>query len=290
MPFDLTFADLAERAVQYNARASVSDFDAEMRTYASLALASRQRCAGILDLQYGMGQAERIDIFPAAAAVQPAPVFVYIHGGYWRSQRKEDACSMAAALTQAGISVAMVEYTLLPEATLAEVVREVRSAIAWLYRHGGAYGIDPQRIHVCGSSAGGHLVGMLYADDWQARFNLPRDVIKGVVALSGLFDIRPLCDINVNEWLRLYPDQAALLSPALCLPETAPPLVLSVGGLETTGFRNQTLQLHEDVSRRGLPVSLVANAHSNHFNIVNELAERGSALFEAVVALINNAE
>src|SRR5579871_701641 len=148
MPFDLTFADLAERTVQYNARASVSDFDAEMRTYASLALASRQRCAGILDLQYGMGQAERIDIFPAAAAVQPAPVFVYIHGGYWRSQRKEDACSMAAALTQAGIAVAMVEYTLLPEATLAEVVREVRGAIAWLYRHGGAYGIDPQRIHV----------------------------------------------------------------------------------------------------------------------------------------------
>ncbi|NML34802.1 alpha/beta hydrolase [Paraburkholderia antibiotica] len=286
MPFDLTFADLAERAVQYNARASVSDFDAEMRTYASLALTSRRRCAGILDLQYGMGQAERIDIFPAAAAAQAAPVFVYIHGGYWRSQRKEDACSMAAALTDAGIAVAMIEYTLLPEATLAEVVREVRSAIAWLYQHGATYGIDTQRIHVCGSSAGGHLVGMLYADDWQERFNVPRDVIKGVMGLSGLYDIRPLCDIGVNDWLRLYPDQAALLSPALCLPETAPPLVLSVGGLETTGFRNQTLQFHEDVERRGLPVSLVADTQSNHFNIVNELARPGSALFEAVMGMV----
>jgi arylformamidase len=286
MPFDVTFADLAERAVQYNARASVSDFDAEMRTYASLARTSRERCAGILDLQYGMGQAERLDIFPVAAAAQPAPVFVYIHGGYWRSQTKEDACSMAAALTGAGVAVAMIEYTLLPEATLAEVVREVRSATAWLYRHGNAYGIDPQRIHVCGSSAGGHLVGMLYSDDWQSRFNVPQDVIKGVVGLSGLYDIRPLCEINVNEWLRLYPDQAALLSPALCLPRTAPPLVLAVGGLETTGFKNQTLQFHEDVAKRGLPVSLVPNTHSTHFSIVNELAEPGSALFDATLGMI----
>lgn len=289
MPFDLTFADLAERAVQYNARASVKDFDAEMITYASLAQASRQRCVGVLDLQYGMGAAERIDIFPAAAAVQPAPAFVYIHGGYWRSQRKEDACSMAAALTSAGVAVVMLEYTLLPEATLAEVVREVRSAISWLYRHGSVYGVDPRRIHVCGSSAGGHLVGMLYADDWQSRFNVPQDVVKGVVGLSGLYDIRPLCDINVNDWLRLYPDQAALLSPALRIPDKAPPLVLTVGGLETTGFKNQTLQFHEDVSKRGLPVSLVPNSHSNHFNLVNELADPTSALFERTLALIRNA-
>ncbi|RKF38267.1 alpha/beta hydrolase [Paraburkholderia fungorum] len=288
MPFDLTFANLAERAVQYNARASVKDFDAEMVAYASLAQASRQRCAGVLDLQYGMGVAERIDIFPAAAAVQPAPAFVYIHGGYWRAQRKEDACSMAAALTSAGVAVVMLEYTLLPEATLAEVVREVRSAISWLYRHGSVYGIDPQRIHVCGSSAGGHLVGMLYADDWQSRFNVPQDVVKGVVGLSGLYDIRPLCDINVNEWLRLYPDQAALLSPALRIPEKAPPLVLAVGGLETTGFKNQTLQFYEDVSKRGLPVSLVPNSHSNHFNLVSELADPSSVLFERTLALIRN--
>ncbi|MCC8395731.1 alpha/beta hydrolase [Paraburkholderia sp. MMS20-SJTR3] len=289
MPFDLTFADLAERAVQYNARASVSDFDAEMAIYASLARDSRERCAGILDLRYGMGQAERIDIFPGVAAARPAPLFVFIHGGYWRSQRKEDACSMAAAFTAAGVAVAMIEYTLLPEATLAEVVREVRSAIAWLYQHGGAYGIDTQRIYICGSSAGAHLAGMLYADDWQRRFNVPQDLIKGVVGLSGLYDIRPLCEIGVNEWLRLYPDQAALLSPALCLPNMAPPLLLTVGGLETTGFRNQTLQFHEDVSRRGLPVTLVPNTHSNHFNLVNELAEPESALFQAVLRMIRGA-
>ena len=72
--------------------------------------------------------------------------------------------------------------TLLPEATLPEVVREVRSAVAWLYRNAAAYGVDPARIYVSGSSAGGHLAGMLAAPDWQARYGVPDDVIKGTLA------------------------------------------------------------------------------------------------------------
>ncbi|WP_338859757.1 alpha/beta hydrolase [Mycetohabitans rhizoxinica] len=286
MPFDLTFSDLAERAVQYDARASVADFDAQMRLYAQLAEQSRQACPAILDQRYGMGQAERIDIFPAVAARQPAPLFVYIHGGYWRSQRKEDACSMAQALTSHGVAVAMVEYTLLPEATLAEVVREVRSAVAWLYRHGGTYGIDVQRIIVCGSSAGAHLAGMLYGDDWQRAFEVPSDVIKGIVGLSGLYDIRPLCDINVNEWLRLHPEQAALLSPALRLPHDGPPVVLAVGGLETAGFKHQTYHFHELLVAKGLPVRLVQQPDCHHFNLVNELADPSSELLCAALALL----
>ena len=193
---------------------------------------------------------------------------------------------MAHALTQAGVAVAVLEYTLLPEATLAEVVREVRSAVAWLYRHAGAYGIDRDRIHVGGSSAGGHLAAMLLGDAWQSRFNVPQDVIKGILGLSGLYDIRPLCDIGVNEWLRLHDEQAALLSPALDLPLQGPPVVLCAGGLETTGFKHQTLYFHALREEHGLPVRLVENTHNNHFNLVNELANPQSALFQATMDMI----
>jgi arylformamidase len=287
MSFDLRFANLAERAIQYNARNSVADFDAEMRRYAELAAESKAMCPAVLDLQYGMGQAERLDIFPAAAVRQPAPLFVYIHGGYWRSQRKEEACSMARALTQAGAAVAALEYTLLPEATLGEVVREVRSAVAWLYRYASAYGVDPERIHVGGSSAGGHLAGMLLGDAWQSQFNVPQDVVKGILGLSGLYDITPLCDIGVNEWLRLHHEQAALLSPArLPLPLKGPKVVLCAGGLETDGFKNQTSSFYALLKEHGLPVRLVENTHCNHFNLVNELADRHSPLFQATAELL----
>ncbi|MCS4319227.1 arylformamidase [Serratia sp. BIGb0234] len=216
MKIDLLFDDLSMRAVQYNARASVEDFDACMAQYEQLAAQAKAQTPGIYDIHYGMGVAERLDLFPAAR--QPSPLLVFIHGGYWHSQRKEEACSMAANFTQHGVAVATLEYTLQPEATLAEIVREVRSAIAWLYHHAGQYGIDPERIFVSGSSAGGHLCGMLIADDWQHLYQVPVNVIKGALALSGLYDIRPLCDIYINDWMRLSPEQAATLSPLFMLP------------------------------------------------------------------------
>ena len=122
---DLFFASIAEREVQYNARASVADFDA-VRRYAESAARVRTRRPAVLNLRYGMGQDERLDLFLPAAAQASAPLFVFIHGGYWRSQRKEDAPVMAEAFNAAGAAVATLEYTLLPEATLPEVVREVR--------------------------------------------------------------------------------------------------------------------------------------------------------------------
>ncbi|GAK26671.1 alpha/beta hydrolase [Serratia liquefaciens] len=286
MKIDLLFDDLSMRAVQYNARASVENFDACMAQYEQLAAQAKAQTPGIYDIHYGMGVAERLDLFPAPR--QPSPLLVFIHGGYWHSQRKEEACSMAANFTQHGVAVATLEYTLQPEATLAEIVREVRSAIAWLYHHAGQYGIDPERIFVSGSSAGGHLCGMLIADDWQHRYQVPVNVIKGALALSGLYDIRPLCDIYINDWMRLTPEQAATLSPLFMLPEkaNAPQILLDVGAKETQGFRNQTLAYFAACREKGLNVALLEDRHNNHFTLVNELANPHSTLFQQVMAMI----
>lgn len=285
--FDLWFDDLPTRNRLYNARASVADFDACMRDYAVLSAQAKARCPGMLDVAYGAGEDDRLDIFPAALATPAlAPALIYIHGGYWRSQRKEDAASMAASFTGAGVAVVVLEYTLLPAVTLFDVVRQVRGAIAWLHRHAAGYGIDARRLHVCGSSAGAHLAGMLLADAWQQALALPRDAIKGMVGLSGLYDIRPLCATDVNAWLRLDEKQAAALSPALLLPQTSPPLLLAVGELETPAFVHQTLHFHAACAARGLPVRLLPAPGLNHFNIVNELGRKDSLLFRETLAQI----
>lgn len=287
MNIDLTFEHLSARAVQYNARASVEDFDACMVEYAALAQRAKAQTPGIYDLRYGMSAAERLDLFPASA--QPAPLLIFIHGGYWHSQRKEEACSMAAAFARRGVAVATLEYTLAPEATLAEIVHEVRSAVAWLYHHGAPFGIDPARIFVSGSSAGGHLCGMLIADGWQQRYRLPPDAIKGALALSGLYDLRPLCDIYINDWLHLTPEQAQTLSPLFLLPakDHAPQILLDVGQRETQGFKNQTQAYYDACLAHGLDVQLLADRHCNHFTLVNELADAESAMFRQVMAMID---
>ena len=285
-PIDLEFASLAERDRQYNARASVADFDACMRDYVQSSALARQQCVGMYDLRYGMGVAERLDLYLPAGAHHPAPLLIFIHGGYWRALRKEDSAMMAKVFTDAGVAVATLEYPLLPEATLPETVREVRSAVAWLHRHGAAYGIDPDRMYASGSSAGGHLVGMVLASGWQASYGLPPVVIQGGVGLSGLYDILPLCGTHINEWLRLTPEQARRLSPLYHLPDTPTPLVLAVGGLETDGFKNQTLAYETAWRAQNYPVARVDTPHCNHFNLVSELALPDSPLTQATLKMI----
>jgi len=193
---------------------------------------------------------------------------------------------MAEAFNNAGAAVAVPEYTLVPEATLGEVVREMRSALAWLYHNAAAYGVDRDRIYVGGSSAGGQLAGMLAAPDWPARYGVPDDVVKGTLALSGLFDLRPLCDILPNTWLQLTPDQAAHQSPIFHLPKRAGPMLLAVGGLETQGFKNQTEAFERAWKGAGLQATRIPTPQCNHFDLVNELEDPNSDLTRATLAMM----
>ena len=274
---DLFFASIAEREVQYNARASVADFDACVRRYAESAARVRAP-AGRAEPAVRHGPGRKAGPVPAGrragfgAAVRVHPWRLLALAAQGRRARH------GRAFNAAGAAVATLEYTLLPEATLPEVVREVRSAVAWLYRNAAAYGVDPARIYVSGSSAGGHLAGMLAAPDWQARYGVPDDVIKGTLALSGLFDLRPLCDISVNDWLRLTPEQARLQSPIFHLPAQAGPMLLAVGGLETQGFKNQTDAYEAAWRAAGLSATRIATPQCNHFDLVNELEDPDSDL------------
>lgn len=283
---ELNFATRAERDREYNARESVSDFDACIAEYARRAARTRKECVGVYDLHYGPGRDQRLDIFPAITRHHPAPVFVFIHGGYWRAQSKKDAPIMAPALTREGVAVCTLEYTLLPESTLFETVREVRSAIAWLYYNAGVFGIDRERIVVAGSSAGGHLAAMLAAQGWPDKYRLPEHVIKGMVGLSGLYDLQPLCDTHINEWLRLYPDQAQRLSPIHHLPRASLPVIVSAGGLETRGFKNQTQAYYQACLNHGVAIQQLPVPQCNHFDLLHELCDPAAELLQTVLALI----
>lgn len=288
MSYDLEFALIAAREIQYDARKSVPDFEQEMKTYTALAVEAKKRCSGILDIQYGSGRAERLDIYPAHAAAQPSPLFVFIHGGYWHSQTKEDAGSMITAFVEHGVAIAVIEYTLEPESTLPEIVREVRSAISWLHANASHYGFDPDRLYVGGSSAGGHLAGMLACDGWQSAYNLPADAVKGVLCMSGLYDLRPLCDISVNTWLRLTKKQAELMSPALLQPRAGVNMVFSVGGKEVLGFKHQAFMMHDTWTKLGVSATFVEDIENNHFSLVNELSKPGSPLFTETIKMIES--
>lgn len=260
---------------EYNARTTVPDIGPIIAEYRARTEAAKAMLPAVrIGLPYGPTEAERLDIYPAADAAGPAPVFVFIHGGYWRLLDAADSGFMAPFLTAAGACVVAVNYALAPGASLDEIVRQCRAALAWLHANIAGFGGDPARLHVAGSSAGAHLAAMLAAGgDWPAAFGLPPRPVVGATLLSGLYELEPIRLCHVNDWMGL--DKAAVLrnSPGLLpLPPPGTPLVFSFGESETPEFKAQTMTHLECCAEAGCQVFFAPPPPgSNHFDIVFQL-------------------
>ena len=131
--------------------------------------------------------------WPSIATSSPPaparPVHVFIHGGYWRRFSARDHDFVVPQLVAAGLTTVVVNYALCPIVSLDEIVRQVRAAIAWTFHHAAEFGADPQHLTISGHSAGGHLTAMALLTDWAGDYGLPADLIKGAVAISGLYDL-----------------------------------------------------------------------------------------------------
>lgn len=238
---------------------------------------ARAALNGYLDRRYGPAPGETIDLFPSRKG-NGACLF-FIHGGYWRALDKKDFSYLAPAWVDAGVSVAVVNYDLCPRVTVEEIVRQMLRASAWLWLHAGDYGIDENHLYVAGHSAGGHLAAMLMAALWPLHDRrLPKRVFQGALAISGIYDLRPLVQVPwLNADLKLDDGRARKLSPAFLPPATKAPLMTCVGGEESSEFRRQNALLGErwhDVLALD-----IAMPGAHHFSVIDALADPSSALF-----------
>ncbi len=270
---------------EYSPSAHVDDLDAYIARYARDSAEARASLTCRAGLAYGPSAEETLDLFPAA---EPgAPVQVFIHGGYWQMLSKDESSGPAPDFVRRGAAYAALNYALAPEVTLDEIVRQNRAAVAWLYKNGADHGIDPERIHVTGHSAGGHLAAMLLATDWERDFGVPADVIKGASAVSGIYDLEPICQIPVNDALNMTAEDAARNSPILHIPAPGHgggcPLVVSSGGRETAEFQRQSAAYAEAWRTAGHPCTVADMPDHNHFDIIFELGNGETPLGRAVL-------
>ncbi|MYN10001.1 alpha/beta hydrolase fold domain-containing protein [Massilia sp. FT127W] len=274
----------AELDRQYNARATVPDATIYLRAYAEQSAAMRADLPCHCGVAYGAHEDEQLDIFPAPKP--GSPVLVYIHGGYWRALSKDDSSFMAATFTAAGATVVAVNYSLAPGVSLDHIVDQNRRALAWVHRHIAQYNGDAEKIYLCGSSAGGHLVGMLLAPGWQPAHGLPANAVAGACPISGLMDLAPIPATHINEWAKLDAAAARRLSPLHHLPEQGGPLISCVGGAETAEFRRQSRSYADAWRARGLTAEYLEIEGANHFDVVLELAKTDSPLTRALLRMM----
>ena len=145
-----------------------------------------------LRLAYGAGAIEQLDVYRTTRA--NAPVNVFIHGGAWRNGRSADFAYLAETFVRAGAHSVILDFTNIDAAggNLMTMAKQVRSAVAWVYKNAASFGGDPSRLHVSGHSSGGHLAGTVVAADWRKDFGLPGDVVKGALLCSGMYELEPV--------------------------------------------------------------------------------------------------
>ena len=268
---------------EYNNRALVPEYPAHLQRWSEASARARRPGDCLLDLRSGGSPRESLDLFPASR--EGGPLLVFIHGGYWRSLGKSEFSWVAPALVERGVSVAVIDYDLAPAVGVETIVLQVLRSIEWLWRQSEHYGYDASRLFVAGHSAGGHLTAMAMCALWPAWDpDLPADLVKGGVAISGLYDLEPIMHASfLNVDLKLTERSAMKLSPAWMPPAGDAPLVTCVGGLESSEFARQNAligQRWKDNLRADVPAP-----GRNHFTVVDALAEPEHPLFGATLAL-----
>ncbi len=262
------------------------DFDAQFADYRSASAATRATLRAQLGIAYGPASAQRLDLFFPPGAARGRPIHLFIHGGYWRAQEKEDYAFVADGIVAAGAIAAIVEYTLMPGARMDSLVRETRAAVAWLTAQAAGVGGDASRITASGHSAGGHLVTYLAGRaPHEAAF--PEPAVRAVLALSGIFDLRPITTSYLQPQLQLTAEEVARWSPLDAVPAPGARFEIVVGAEETPPFHAQAEAYAAALVRRGARVEHVTAAGEDHMSVLRQLGRPGSAVWTRLAALIN---
>ncbi|MDD5029615.1 MAG: alpha/beta hydrolase [Rhodoferax sp.] len=257
------FETQAQIDAQYNPAIKLADPTEPARHYAEQSARARAQLACTLDLPYGPTLAETLDIFPADKP--HAPVFVFLHGGYWRALSSKDFSCIALGLQPLGITTVVVHYALCPHVTVDEITRQVRAAVVWTCKNIGAYGGDPSRIALGGHSAGAHLTAMCLQTPWAAAYGLPQDPIAAALLVSGIYDIAPLRYSYLQPMIQLDDGIISRNSPAFAVRRCSTPVWTNWGSEETPEFERQAHLFHNAWLAAGNHGEISALPGANHY-------------------------
>lgn len=254
------------RAKAYSPSSALDgSIDPFIAAYVDGSKAAYAACGEVQTLRYGSKPGNTVDlVLPDAAG--PVPLHVFIHGGYWQELSKRESFFPAPDTLARGMGYAAVDYTLAPEASIAEIAEECCAALTLLVENAAGIGLDPARIVLSGSSAGAHLAAM-------CCIRLPARLRpRGVVLMSGVYELEPLVGTYVNDALGLDAAAAQAVSPALLDLAGFPPALIAWGRQETAEFKRQSRQFAGLLAAAGTPVETLEMEARNHFDIVADIA------------------
>jgi len=236
---------------------------------------------------YGPTDIEKLDIYKTSCA--HAPVNVYIHGGAWRNGQAKDFAFPAEVFINAGAHFIVVDFVQVTETggDLMPMIRQVRSAVAWVYRNAASFGGDPKRVYITGHSSGAHLSGCVLVTDWEREFALPANIIKGGLLISGMYDLKPVRLSKRSEYVNFTDEVEQALSSQRHLDRLNAPIIVAYGTQETPEFQRQNREFAAAVKAAGKPVELIVGEGLNHFEMQETLGNPYGIAGRAALKLMN---
>jgi arylformamidase len=244
---------------------------------------ARRRVGEPERVAYGTAEIERLDIYCSAGA--GTPVFVFIHGGAWRSGRSKDYAGPAEMFLAAGAHYVVPDFAGVQDVggNLTVLADQVRRAVAWIYENIARFGGDPNRLYIGGQSSGGHLAAVALTTDWRCQFGLPTDTIKGGMCVSGMYDLTPVRLSARSRYVRFDDATVAALSP---LDRLQAPLIVAYGTCETPEFQRQNREFAAAVEASGKQARLLVGEHYNHFELPDTLGNPYGLLGRAALEMM----
>jgi arylformamidase len=261
----------AERDAAYDNNKAVANSPALIAARNEASARVRASRVAALDIAYGNRERTKFDLYPAHD--RSAPCLVFLHGGYWQRNSRQDFAMLVEGLAAHGWSVAIPGYSLAPDVSLTEIVHETSLALDWLAASGASNGIAGPVV-LSGWSAGAHLVALA----------LHHPIVTAGLAISGVFDLAPIRDTWLDTALKLTDEEITTLSP-IRLPIVQKPLAIAYGSAELPALVWDSRKFHEARKAAGAPGELVVIAGADHFTVLEELRRADGALTKLALSL-----
>lgn len=220
------------------------------------------------------------------------PVVVWIHGGGWTKGDKSGLSDKPAAFVGRGYVLVSINYRMLPDVSLGEMMSDVASALRWVRDSISKHRGDPDRLFVMGHSAGAHLAALICTDGrYLTAAGVPLKALRGCIPIDvSAYDIpkriRDLDDGISKNFRSVFGTDEVVqreFSPITFVREGAviPPfLILHVASRSDT--RAQAHGLADALKRHGFTASVVAGEGKTHGTIGSDLGREGDAPSEAI--------
>jgi len=248
----------------------------------------RKDSSGRLGVKYGEKNGDLVDLFNEEG--KSGQMMIYISGGYWQELSGSISSYTVEPLVSAGHVVAVVHYDRAPAVTMDCIMLQIDRAAKWLFD----YATEKElKVWMSGHSAGSHLIAMLLSSGWFAGLSYKmRSLVRGVVHLSGVFDLLPVIKTSINRALGMTQSQALKYSPLNMIEEVSRYAshvihLLVVGEDDSPAFHKQTEEYRQQLVSREMVVLSSVVKGEDHFSLVEKLQDDQYSLTKDILRLLD---